>query len=66
MYGKGKKLNQPKIQKQYKENIIISIRNFFILKKKKIEKLKIEKQNRTIRGIKTFFSQEIIIINRKE
>ena len=37
MYGKGKKLNQPKIQKQYEENIIINTRNFFILKKENRE-----------------------------
>ena len=46
VYGRGKKLNKPKTQKQFKENIINSIRNIFILKhekkKKNVEQLKIE------------------------
>ena len=42
VYGKGKKLSKPKMQKQSGENIINSIRNPFILKKEKKKKLKIE------------------------
>ena len=41
MYGRGKELSKPKTQKQSEENIVKSIRNPFILKKK-INKLKIE------------------------
>ena len=35
VHGRGKKLNKPKTQKQFKENIINSIRNIFILKHEK-------------------------------
>ena len=35
VYGRGKKLSKPKMQKQSGENIINSIRNPFILKKEK-------------------------------
>ena len=35
VYGKGKKLSKPKMQKQSGENIINSIRNPFTLKKEK-------------------------------
>ena len=35
MYGKGKKLSKFKIQNQYEENKINSIKNSFILKKAK-------------------------------
>ena len=35
VYGRGKKLNKSKTQKQYEENTINSIRNLFIIKKEK-------------------------------
>ena len=46
MYGKGKKLSKFKIQNQYEENKINSIKNSFILKKAK--KKKIKKEIRTL------------------
>ena len=54
MYGKGKKPNKLKIQKQSEEDSIIkNIRNLFKLKKEN-EAIK----DRIIRGIKTLFEQE--------
>ena len=41
MYGKGKKINKLRTQKQSEEKIIKSIRNLFTLKNK-IKKLKIQ------------------------
>ena len=41
VYGRDKKLNKSKAEKQSEENIINSIRNLFILKKEK-KKIKIE------------------------
>ena len=35
VYGRGKKLSEPKTQKQSEENLINSIKNPFILKKEK-------------------------------
>ena len=37
MYGRRKKLSEPKAQKQFEENIIKSIRNIFVLKKENKE-----------------------------
>ena len=48
MYGRGKKINKSKTQKQSEENIINSIRNLFILKRRKKE----------TKDIKTLFEQE--------
>ena len=55
MHGRGKKLNRPKTQKQYEENKINIIRNPFILKKRKKEKLI---KDRIIRDIWTPFEEE--------
>ena len=52
VYGRRKKLNKSKTQKQSEENITSSIRNLFILKKTK-EKKKL----RIIRDIRKLFEQ---------
>ena len=41
MHGRGMKLSEPTIQKQFEENIINNIK-IFLYHKKKIKKLKIE------------------------
>ena len=52
MYGRRKKLNKSKTQKQSEENITSSIRNLFILKKRKEEK-----KLRIVRDIRKLFEQ---------
>ena len=61
MFGKRKKLSKPKTQKQSEENKINSIRNHFILKKKKKRKKEIMNRiikDRTIRDIWRVFETE--------
>ena len=53
MYGRRKKLSEPKAQKQFEENIIKSIRNIFVLKKENKEIKDI-----IVRDIRTLFEQE--------
>ena len=55
MYGRGKKLSKPKIQKQSEENLINSIGNPFILKK---ETKDILIKGWTIRDIRTLFEKK--------
>ena len=53
MYRSGKKSQKWKIEKQFEDNIIKNIRNFFKLKKENTTL-----KDRIIRDIKTLFEQQ--------
>ena len=57
MYGRGKKLNKSKIQKQSEENVFNSIKNPFIQKKKKKENKDRIIRERIVRDIRTLFEE---------